>query len=106
MAGSHDGRVCLCDRADGTCAGLAVRRLSPARVQDLAEEIWTAASGDLLPARPDGDRRSSRAGASAQTAYRRRRAQERERWRLGWLGLTWVMAGAALAVGLLIGATV
>ena len=60
MAGSHDGRVRLCDRADGTCAGLAVRRLSPARVQDLAEEIWTASSGGLLPARPAADPRSSR----------------------------------------------
>jgi Nuclease-related domain len=107
MAGKrHDeGRVCLCDRPDGTCAGLTVRRLSPDRVQELAEEIWTASSGFLPPVRPDADPRSSRAGASAQAAYRRRRAQEREGWRLGWLGLTWAMAGAALAAGLLLGAT-
>jgi Nuclease-related domain len=101
-----DRRVCLCDRPDGTCAGLAVRRLSPDRVQELAEEIWTASSGFLPPVRALPDPRSSRAGASAQTACRRHREQDRAAWRLGWLGLTWAMAGAALAVGLLIGATV
>jgi nuclease-like protein len=108
MAGKRhdDGRVCLCDRPDGSCAGLAVRRLSPDRVQELAEEIWTASSGYLPPVRPDGDPQSSRAGASARAAYRRCRAQERERWQLDWLWVTWAMAGAALAVGLLIGATV
>ena len=80
MAGKRhdDGRVCLCDRPDGTCAGLAVKRLSRDRVRDLAEEIWTASSGFAPPVRPDGDPRSSRAGASAQTAYRRRREAERE----------------------------
>jgi hypothetical protein len=72
----HDeGRVCLCDRPDGTCAGLAVRRLSRDRVWHLAEEIWTASSGLLPPVRTVGDPRSSRAGASAQTAYRRGREQ-------------------------------
>ena len=88
----HDGRLCQCGQADGTCAGLAVRRLSSDRVQELAEEIWTASSGDLLAARPaPADPQSSRAGASAQAAYQRCRAQERERWRpaLGWLVLTW-----------------
>jgi hypothetical protein len=79
MAGKRhdDGRVCLCDRPDGTCAGLAVQRLSRDRVRDLAEEIWTASSGYLPPVRALPDPRSSRAGASAETAYRRRREQER-----------------------------
>src|SRR5512133_4038519 len=97
-----DGRLCLCDRADGSCAGLAVRRLSSDRVQELAEEIWTAASGDLLPVRPRSDPRSSRAGASAQAAYQRRRAQEREAWRpaLGRLVLTWGLIGATPAIRL------
>jgi hypothetical protein len=42
MAGKRhdDGRVCLCDQPDGSCAGLAVGRLSRDRVQELAEEIW------------------------------------------------------------------
>jgi hypothetical protein len=41
MAGKRhdDGGLCLCDRADGTCAGLA-------------EEIWTASSGILPRAGP------------------------------------------------------
>ena len=54
MAGrGHDeGRLCRCDRADGGCAGLAVRRLSPERVWELAEELWTVSSGDLLSAHP------------------------------------------------------
>jgi hypothetical protein len=53
MAGKrHDeGRLCPCDRRDGTCAGLVVRRLTPGRVQQLAEEIWAASLGDLVPAR-------------------------------------------------------
>jgi len=85
MAGKRhdDGRVCLCDRPDGTCAGLAVRRLSRDRVRDLAEEIWTASSGYLPPVRDLPDPRSSRAGASAEIAYRRRREQERATWRPG-----------------------
>jgi hypothetical protein len=113
MAGKrHDeGRVCLCDRPDGSCVGLAVRRLSQERVQELAEEIWAASTGDLLAARPlpdSKDPRSSRAGASAQAAYRRRRAQDRQRWRpaLVWLVLTWGLIGAAPAAGLLLGMTV
>jgi hypothetical protein len=108
MAGRRrdEGRVCLCERPDGSCAGLAVRRLSRDRVRQLAEEIWTASSGYLPPVRPDGDPRSSQAGASAQVAYRRRREQERAAWRPGWAWRWWVVAGAALAVGLLIGLSV
>lgn len=108
MAGKRhdDGRICLCDRPDGTCAGLAVRRLSPDRVRELAEEIWTASSGFLPPVRALPDPRSSRAGASSQTAYRCRREQERATWRPGWAWRAWAVAGAALAVGLLTGATV
>jgi hypothetical protein len=101
-----DGRVCLCDRPDGTCAGLAVRRLSRDRVGELAEEIWAGSSGDLLPSRPLTDPRGSRAGASAQAAYRRQRDQERECWRPGWLVLAWAMFGAAGGAALLIGLTV
>jgi hypothetical protein len=84
MAGRRhdDGRVCLCDLPDGTCAGLLVRRLSQDRVWELAEEIWTASSGDVLPARPILDPRSSRAGASAEAAYRQHRDRERAGWRL------------------------
>jgi hypothetical protein len=67
-------------------AGLLVRRLSQDRVWELAEEIWTASSGDVLPARPLLDLRSSRAGASAQAAYRQHRERERASWRLGWNG--------------------
>jgi hypothetical protein len=109
MAGKRhdDGRLCLCDRPDGGCVGLAVRRLSQDRVQELAEEIWAASCGDLLPARalPDAkDPRSSRAGASAQAAYRRRRGQEWASWRLGWGWWSLAVTGAALA-GLLVGAT-
>ena len=103
-----DGRLCRCDRADGTCAGLAVRRLSQERVWELAEEIWTASSGDLRPTRPAlADPRSSRAGASALAAYRRRHALERAGWRpaLGWLVLAWGVLGAAPAAGLLLGVT-
>jgi hypothetical protein len=108
MAGKRrdDGRVCLCDRPDGTCAGLAVQRLSRDRVRDLAEEIWTASSGPLQPARTAGDPLASRAGASARTAYRRRRELERAAWRPGWAWRGWAVAAAALAAGLLIGLTV
>src|SRR5215207_2806273 len=110
MAGRRhdDGRLCLCDPPDGTCAGLVVRRLSRDRVRELAEEIWTASSGDLLPARPVSDPRSSRAGASAQAAYRRHRERERAGWRLGWVKWTAAVIGAAavgdLVVGLSVGA--
>jgi hypothetical protein len=103
MAGRRhdDGRPCLCDRPDGSCAGLAVRRQSSDRIRELAEEIWTASTGVLLPAHSLSDPRSSRAGASAQAAYRRHRDQERERWRLGWLCWTYAVFGAA-AVGALV----
>jgi Nuclease-related domain len=105
MAGNrHDeDRVCLCERPDGTCAGLAVRRLSHDRVRELAEEIWTASSGYLLPARPVLDPRSSRPGAAAMAAYRRRRRHEREAWCHGWRRRAWVILGAAATGGLVIG---
>lgn len=108
MAGKRrdEGRVCLCDRPDGSCAGLAVQRLSRDRVRDLAEEIWTVSSGFLPAARRFADPRSSRAGASAQTAYHRRRDQERAAWRPGWAWRWWAVAAAALGVGLLIGLTI
>jgi|GEM_PF-1156764 len=108
MAARHhdDGRVCLCDRPDGTCAGLAVRRLSRDRVGELAEEIWAGSSGDLLPGRPLTDPRGSRAGASAQAAYRRHHDQERECWRPGWVVRVWAVFGAASGAALLIGLTV
>jgi hypothetical protein len=107
MAGKRhdDGRLCQCGQADGSCAGLAVKRLSRDRVRDLAEEIWTASSGDLLPARPLPDPRSSRAGASAQAAYRCRRAQEREAWPLDWAWWSLAVIGAATAGAWLVGAT-
>lgn len=101
-----EGRVCLCDRPDGTCAGLAVRRLSRERVRELAEEIWTASSGGLPPARSVSDPRSSRAGASAQGAFVRRREQERQSWRPGWAWWTCAVVGAAGADALMIGPTV
>ena len=107
MAGKrHDqGRVCGCDRPDGSCAGLVVRRLSRDRVRELAEEIWAASSGLLLPVRADGDPRSSRPGASARAAYLRRREQERAVWRPGQAWRWWTGGGAALTVGLVVGAT-
>ena len=100
MAGKRhgDGRLCLCGQADGTCAGLAVQRLSQGRVRELAEELWTASAGDLLTAGPSpalADPRSSRAGASARTAYRRRREQEHQGWRLDWA--SWSLAGVGAA---------
>lgn len=102
----EDGQVCLCDRLDGTCAGFAVRRLSLARVRELAEEIWTASSGDLRPSRPAPDPRSSRAGASAQTAFARSRERERGAWRLGWTWWTCAVIAAWCGGTLLIGLTV
>jgi Nuclease-related domain len=102
-----DGRLCLCDPPDGTCAGLVVRRLSRDRVRELAEEIWTASSGDVLPARPAVlDPGSSRAGASAQAAYRRHRERERAGWRLGWVKWTAAVIGAAAVGSLVIGLSV
>lgn len=108
MAGRrHDeGGICLCDRPDGTCAGLVVRRLSRDRVWELAEEIWTASSGDALPALPVPDPRSSRAGASAQAAFRQHRDHERAGWRLGWVWWTNAVVGVAAAGGLIIGMSV
>ncbi len=100
----HDeGRVCLCDRPDGTCARLAVQRLSGERVRELVEEIWTASSGYLPTVSPLGDPRSSRAGASADAAYRRRREEDRAAWRAGWAWRSSAVASAAVAMGLLIG---
>jgi hypothetical protein len=101
-----EGHMCLCHRSDGTCAGLAVRRLSRDRVRELVEEIWTASSGDPPPARPAVEPRSSRAGASAQTAFARRREEERGAWRLGWAWWTCLVIAAAAAGSLLIGLTV
>ena len=108
MAGKRhdDGRVCLCDRPDGTCAGLVVRRLSRERVRDLAEEIWTASSGYLPQARPVPDPRSSRAGASTQAAYRSHRERQRASWRLGWMWWASAVLAAFTAGALLIGLTI
>jgi hypothetical protein len=82
-----------------------VRRLSRDRVQELAEEIWTASSGDLLPARPRSDPRSSRAGASAQAAYQHRRADDRQRWRLDWAWWGLAVVSAAITGAWLVGVT-
>jgi hypothetical protein len=110
MAGKRsegDDRVCCCDRADGTCAGLAVRRLSQERVRELAEGIWTASTGKAMrAARSMADPRDSRPGASAQAAYRRRRQQELETWRPGWRWRAGTVVAAAAGAGLLIGLTV
>jgi Nuclease-related domain len=108
MAGKHHegDRACCCDQADVHCAGLTVRRLSSERVRQLAEEIWTASNGTVVPARPAPDPRSSRAGASAQAAYQRRRQQELEPWRQGWWWRAAAVAGATIGGGLLIGLTV
>jgi hypothetical protein len=63
----HEGeRARCCVQADGSCVGLTVSRLSQQRVRELAEEIWTASTGQLLPVRPTSDPRSSRPGASAR----------------------------------------
>ncbi len=108
MAGKRreDDRACRCDRPDVSCVGLTVRRLSSERVRELAEEIWTASTGRVLPARPIQDPRGSRPGASAQAAYQRRRQTELQAWRHGW----WWRAGAAVGVavggGLPVGLTV
>jgi hypothetical protein len=98
--GDHAG---CCDRADGNCVGLAVQRLSQERVEELAEEIWTASTGSLLPTRPSSDPRSSRPGASARDAYRRRRQQELEAWRPGRWWRAGAMLAAAASAGLLVG---
>ncbi len=108
MAGKRDegGRACRCHRPDANCAGLTVGRLSSERVRELAEEIWTASTGRTVPSRPALDPRGSRAGASAEAAYRRRRQQEREVWRQGWLWRAGAVVAATIAGGLLIGLTV
>jgi hypothetical protein len=74
---------CCQNRADGSCAPAMVGRLSEERVRELAEDIWTASTGTVVPARPSPDPQSSRPRA-AEAAYRRRRQQEREAWRPGW----------------------
>jgi hypothetical protein len=96
MAGKRreDDRACRCDRPDVNCVRLTVRRLSSARVRELAEEIWTASTGRVLPVRPMQDPRGSRPGASAQAAYQRRRQDELQAWRHGGSA-----AGAAPAGG-------
>jgi hypothetical protein len=102
----EDGRACRCDQHDVSCAGLTVRGLSSERVAELAEEIWTASTGRVLPARPIQDPRSSRPGASAQAAYQRRRQQELRAWLHGWWWRIGAVVGAAAGVGLLVGLTV
>jgi hypothetical protein len=105
MAGKrHEGgHAGCCDRADGSCVGLAVRRLSQQRLAELAEEIWTASTGSLLPARPSSDPRSSRPGASARAAYQRCRQQELEARRPGRWWRTGTVVATAAAAGLLVG---
>jgi hypothetical protein len=105
MAGKrHEGeRAGCCDRADESCIGLAVRRLSQQRLAELAEEIWTASTGSLLPARPSSDPRSSRPGASARAAYQRCRQQELEAWRPGRWWRAGTVVATATAAGLLVG---
>jgi hypothetical protein len=102
----EDGRACGCDQHDASCVGLTVRGLSSERVAELAEEIWTASTGRVLPARPIQDPRSSRPGASAQAAYQRRRQQELRAWLHGWWWRTLAVVGAAAGVDLLVGLTV
>jgi uncharacterized membrane protein YfcA len=98
----HD-RACRCDQADANCVALAVRRLSRTRVQELAEEIWAASTGTLVPLGPVQDPRGSQPGASAQAAYRRHRHQERKAWREGLWQRAAMTAGAAVGAGVLIG---
>jgi hypothetical protein len=107
MAGKRreGDRACHCDRPDVSCVGLTVRRLSSEQVRELAEEIWTASTGRVLPVRPIQDPRGSRPGASAQAAYQRHRRKEREAWRQGWWWRAAVVV-AAVGGGLLIGLTV
>lgn len=100
----HD-RACHCEGADGGCAALAVQRLSRARVQELAEEIWTVSTGTAVPLQPVPDPRGSRPGASALAAYRRYRHKEHERWRRGWRSRSRAVAALAVGVWLLVGLT-
>jgi hypothetical protein len=80
----EDDRACCGGGADLHCAGRTVERLSDERVLELAEEIWTASTGSLVPVGRDPDPRACRPDASAQAAYRRHRRQELEAWRPGW----------------------
>jgi hypothetical protein len=98
----EDGRACRCDQHDVSCVGLTVGRLSSERVAELAEEIWTASTGRVLPARPIQDPRSSRPGASAQAAYQRSRQQELRAWLHGWWWRVGAVVGAAAGVDLLV----
>jgi hypothetical protein len=100
------GRACRCDQHDVSCVGLTVRRLSSERVAELAEEIWTASTGRVLPARPIQDPRGSRPGASAQAAYQRRRQQELRAWLHSCWWRLGAVVGAAAGVDLLVGLTV
>jgi hypothetical protein len=102
----EDGRACGCDQHDVSCVGLTVGRLSSERVAELAEEIWTASTGRVLPARPIQDPRSSRPGASAQAAYQRRRQQELRAWLHGWWWRVGAVVGAAAGVDLVVSLTV
>ena len=102
----EDGRACRCDQHDASCVGLTVGRLSSERVAELAEEIWTASTGRVLPAGPIQDPRGSRPGASAQAAYQRRRQQEFQAWLHGWWWRLGAVIGAAAGVDLLVGLTV
>jgi hypothetical protein len=102
----EDGRACGCDQHDVSCVGLTVGRLSSERVAELAEEIWTASTGRVLPARPIQDPRGSRPGASAQAAYQRRRQQELRAWLQGWWWRVGAVAGAAAGVDLVVSLTV
>jgi Nuclease-related domain len=107
----HD-RACRCDQADAGCPALAVQGLSRARVQELAEEIWTVSTGAIAPVQPSLDPRGSRPGASAQAAYQRRRHQEREqrrdgwRWRWRWGIVTAAVLGGGLVVSPALGPVV
>jgi len=92
----HDDEpVCGCYQGDVRCVALTVGQLSQERVRELAEEIWAASTGGMLPAGPIPDPRRSRPGACAQAAYRRHRQLEREAWRPRW---AW-RAGAAAGRG-------
>ena len=97
----HD-RACRCDQAHAGCPALAVQGLSRTRVQELAEEIWTVSTGTAVQVQPLLDPRSSRPGAAAQAAYRRRRHKEQERWRDGSRWRWVVVAAIALGVGFLV----
>jgi Nuclease-related domain len=105
--GHREGeRACCCDQADGSCVSLTVQRLSQQRVRELAEEIWTASTGSVLPARSPSDPRGSRPGASAHAAYRRRRQEELQAWRPSWRWRAAAVVAVAGIGGLLVGAAV